>query len=154
MRFYYCKASETVALRSSGTLENASKVAEFLRDQSAVESVNFAGFTDSPYYPLVQKYLRGKACSLMTFEIRAASKPACAFYNALKLFQASGEFGRCEVARLPSGLDDAPANDVGRAAGAGVAPGGIRLSAESSTSTTPRRPRPGARPVRRLGRAP
>ena len=29
----------------------------------------FAGFPDNAYYPLVQKYLGGRACSLMTFEI-------------------------------------------------------------------------------------
>ena len=53
----------------------------------ASTSVNYAGFPDNPYYPLVQKYLGGRACSLMTFEIRGGFEAGMRFYNALKLFK-------------------------------------------------------------------
>src|SRR5271167_263301 len=45
-------------------VENAAKVANFLRADSRGEWVNYAGFPDSPYYALVQKYLKGHASSL------------------------------------------------------------------------------------------
>ena len=51
---------------------------EFLRADPRVEAVNYAGFPDSPYYPLVQKYLGGRACSLLTFEMRGGLPAACA----------------------------------------------------------------------------
>jgi len=121
--FLLFKAIETVALRVERHVENASRLPNSSAIIRASESVNFAGFTDSPYYPLVQKYLRGKACSLMTFEIRGGLKSRHALLQRTQALQASGEFGRCEVARLPSGLDDAPANDVGEQRGRG---GGTR----------------------------
>ena len=71
--FLLLQGIETVALRIDRHVENARKVAEFLRADPRVESVNFAGFADNPYHPLVQKYLGGRACSLMTFDIRGGS---------------------------------------------------------------------------------
>src|SRR6202044_380639 len=85
--FLLLQGIETVALRVERHVENARKVAEFLRADARVESVNYAGFADSPYYPLVQKYLGGRACSLMTFEIHGGLKAGMRFYNALKLFK-------------------------------------------------------------------
>ncbi len=85
--FLLLQGIETVALRVDRHVENARKVAEFLRANPRVESVNYAGFADNPYHPLVQKYLGGRACSLMTFEIRGGLKAGMRFYDALKLFK-------------------------------------------------------------------
>src|SRR5580700_3741833 len=85
--FLLLQGIETVALRVERHVENARKVAEFLRADARVEAVNYAGFADNPYYPLVQKYLGGKACSLMTFEINGGLQAGMRFYNALKLFK-------------------------------------------------------------------
>ena len=78
---------ETVALRMERHVDNARRVAEFLRDDKRVASVSYAGFPDSPYYPLVQQYLRGKTCSLLTFAIRGGYDAGTRFYDALKLFK-------------------------------------------------------------------
>ncbi|MFK4520705.1 O-acetylhomoserine/O-acetylserine sulfhydrylase-like pyridoxal-dependent enzyme [Bradyrhizobium japonicum] len=43
------------------------------------------GFPDSPYYPLVQKYLDGNASSLFTFGIKGGMEAGKTFYDALKL---------------------------------------------------------------------
>jgi O-acetylhomoserine (thiol)-lyase len=85
--FLLLQGIETLAVRIDRHVENARKVAVFLRGNSRVESVNYAGFADNPYYPLVQKYLGGRACSLMTFEIRGGLAAGIRFYNALKLFK-------------------------------------------------------------------
>lgn len=68
--FLLLQGIETVALRMERHVENARKVAEFLRKDSRVAWVNYTGFPDSPYYPLVQKYLDGNASSLFTFGIK------------------------------------------------------------------------------------
>ncbi|NEX00161.1 PLP-dependent transferase, partial [Rhodopseudomonas sp. BR0G17] len=68
--FLLLQGIETVALRMERHVENARKVAEFLRDDPRVAWVNYTGFPDSPYYPLVQKYLGGRASSLFTFGIK------------------------------------------------------------------------------------
>ena len=67
--FLLLQGIETVALRVERHVENARRVAEFLRDDPRVAWVNYAGFADSPYHALAQKYLGGRACSLLTFGI-------------------------------------------------------------------------------------
>src|SRR5438874_1515465 len=67
--FLLLQGIETVALRVERHVENALRVAEFLRNDRRVAWVNYAGFPDSPYHALVQKYLGGRACSLLTFGI-------------------------------------------------------------------------------------
>src|SRR3977135_3237772 len=55
--FLLLQGIETVALRVERHVENARRVAEFLRDDPRVEWVRYAGFPDSPYHALAQKYL-------------------------------------------------------------------------------------------------
>jgi O-acetylhomoserine (thiol)-lyase len=85
--FLLLQGIETVALRVERHVANARRVAEFLRDDKRVVSVSYAGFPDSPYYPLVQKYLQGRTCSLLTFAIRGGYDGGTRFYDALKLFK-------------------------------------------------------------------
>jgi len=83
--FLLLQGIETVALRMERHCENARKVAEFLRADPRVAWVNYTGFADSPYYPLVQKYLDGNASSLFTFGIKGGMEAGKSFYDALKL---------------------------------------------------------------------
>ncbi len=85
--FLLLQGIETVALRVQRHVENAKRVAEFLRDDKRVASVSYAGFPESPYYGLVQKYLGGHACSLLTFAIRGGYDAGTRFYDALRLFK-------------------------------------------------------------------
>jgi O-acetylhomoserine (thiol)-lyase len=83
--FLLLQGIETVALRIERHVENARKVAEFLRNDPRVEWINYAGFADSPYHPLVEKYLGGNASSLFTFGIKGGMEAGKAFYDALNL---------------------------------------------------------------------
>ncbi|WP_128923045.1 O-acetylhomoserine aminocarboxypropyltransferase/cysteine synthase family protein [Bradyrhizobium guangxiense] len=83
--FLLLQGIETVALRMERHVENARKVAEFLREDARVAWVNYSGFPDSPYHPLVQKYLDGNASSLFTFGIKGGMEAGKTFYDALKL---------------------------------------------------------------------
>ena len=65
--------------------ENARRVAEFLNGDKRVAWINYAGFPDNPYYALAQKYLSGRACSLLTFGIAGGLEGGKKFYDALKL---------------------------------------------------------------------
>jgi O-acetylhomoserine (thiol)-lyase len=126
--FLLLQGIETVALRVERHVANAAKVAEFLRADPRVESVNFAGFPDNPYYPLVQKYLGGKACSLMTFEIRGGLDAGMRFYNALKLFKRLVNLGDAKsLACHPASTTHRQMSPAEQRA-AGVGPGSIRLS--------------------------
>src|SRR2546430_12150708 len=94
--FLLLQGIETVALRVERHVENARRVAEFLRADRRVASVSYAGFPDSPYYALVQKYLGGRACSLLTFTIRGGYDARTRLFHALRLFKRPGDLGGAE----------------------------------------------------------
>jgi O-acetylhomoserine (thiol)-lyase len=83
--FLLLQGIETVALRVERHVENARRAAEFLRADPRVEWVKYAGFGDSPYHALAQKYLAGRACSLMSVGIKGGYEAAVRFHDALKL---------------------------------------------------------------------
>ena len=85
--FLLLQGIETVALRVERHVENARRVAEFLRDDPRVEWVNYAGFADHPHYNLAQKYLRGRACSLLTFGVFGGLVPVRPSATRSKLFK-------------------------------------------------------------------
>src|SRR5881227_523714 len=85
--FLLLQGIETVALRVERHIENARNVADFLRDDPRVAWVNFAGFKDSPHYPMAVKYLDGRASSLLTFGIKGGLEAGRDFYDALKLIK-------------------------------------------------------------------
>jgi O-acetylhomoserine (thiol)-lyase len=126
--FLLLQGIETVALRVERHVENARVVAEFLRSDPRVKAVNYAGFPDNPYYRLVQKYLGGRTCSLLTFEIRGGLEDGVRFYDALKLIKRLVNLGDAKS------LACHPASTTHRQMSpeeqrlAGVGPGTIRLS--------------------------
>lgn len=85
--FLLLQGIETVGVRIDRHVENGRRVAEYLRADPRVAWVNYAGFEDNPYYALAQKYLNGRACSLLTFGVRGGYAAGTAFYNALGLFK-------------------------------------------------------------------
>jgi O-acetylhomoserine (thiol)-lyase len=126
--FLLLQGIETVALRVERHVENARKVAEFLRHDPRVEWVNYAGFADSNYYPLVQKYLGGNASSLFTFGIKGGMEAGKAFYDALNLITRLVNIGdakslACHPASTTHRQMSAEQQRV-----AGVLPEAIRLS--------------------------
>ncbi len=126
--FLLLQGIETVALRVERHVQNARQVAEFLRRDPRVSSVNYAGFADNPYYALVQKYLGGNACSLLTFDIRGGLPGGMRFYNALKLFKRLVNLGDAKsLACHPASTTHRQMTPQEQAA-AGVGPGSIRLS--------------------------
>jgi len=85
--FLLLQGIETLALRVERHVENARRVAEFLRNHPAVGWVNYAGFADHPYHSAAQKYLAGRACSLMTFGVHGGFEAGKTFYDALQLIK-------------------------------------------------------------------
>jgi O-acetylhomoserine (thiol)-lyase len=83
--FLLLQGIETVALRVERHVENGRRVAEFLRDDPRVEWVNYTGLADNACYSLAVKYLKGRACSLMTVGVTGGFEAAKRFYDALQL---------------------------------------------------------------------
>ena len=85
--FLLLQGIETVALRVERHVENARRAAEYLRGHPAVDWVNYVGFPDHVYHGAAQKYLGGRACSLMTFGVHGGFEAGKKFYDALRLIK-------------------------------------------------------------------
>lgn len=126
--FLLLQGIETVALRIDRHVENAKLVAQFLRDDTRVEWVNYVGFADNPYHELAQKYLGGRACSLITFGASGGFDKARRFYDALKLIKRLVNLGDAKsLACHPASTTHRQMSDEEQAK-AGVTPEMIRLS--------------------------
>jgi O-acetylhomoserine (thiol)-lyase len=126
--FLLLQGIETVAIRIDRHVENARCVATFLRNDPRVAWVNYAGFEDSKAFPLVQKYLGGRACSLLTFGARGGFEGGVRFYDALKLIKRVVNLGDSKsLACHPASTThrQMPPDDQRKA---GVMPDTIRLS--------------------------
>ncbi len=126
--FLLLQGIETVALRMERHVENARKVAEFLRGDPRVAWVNYSGFPDSPYYPLVQKYLNGNASSLFTFGIKGGMEAGKSFYDALKLITRLVNIGDAKSLACHPASTTHRQMSVDQQRAAGVFPETIRLS--------------------------
>jgi O-acetylhomoserine (thiol)-lyase len=85
--FLLLQGVETMALRVERHVENARKVAEFLRAHPRVEWVNYAGFPDNPLYAMAQRYMGDKRCSLLTFGVKGGFEAGRKCFDAFRLFK-------------------------------------------------------------------
>jgi O-acetylhomoserine (thiol)-lyase len=126
--FLLLQGIETVALRIERHVENGRKVAEFLRNDPRVNWVNYVGFPENPYHALAQKYMCGRACSLMTVGIKGGYEAAIKFHDALKLVTRLVNLGDAKsLACHPASTTHRQMSDEAKLH-AGVKPEMIRLS--------------------------
>jgi O-acetylhomoserine (thiol)-lyase len=126
--FLLLQGIETVALRVERHVENGRKVAEFLHGDPRVEWVKYAGFPESPYHSLAQKYLRGRACSLMSVGIKGGYPAAVKFHDALKLVTRLVNLGDAKSLVCHPASTTHRQMSAEEQRGAGVLPEMIRLS--------------------------
>ncbi len=126
--FLLLQGVETVALRMQRHVENGLAVADFLRRDSRVKWVNYAGFADNPYYPLARKYLGGRASSVFTFGLHGGHAAAKQFYDSLRLIKRVVNLGDVRsLACHPASTTHRQMNAQQQAA-AGISPELIRIS--------------------------
>lgn len=94
--FLILQGVETVALRMDRICENTLKVANFLKSQSKVTWVNYAGLPDHKDHALVQKYLGGRASGILTFGVKGGREAGARFQDALKLVVRLVNIGDCK----------------------------------------------------------
>ena len=85
--FIFLQGLETLSLRVERHVENALKVAKFLKEHPLVEKVNHPSVTeDESQKALYQKYFPNGGGSIFTFEIKGDAKKAQDFIDNLELF--------------------------------------------------------------------
>lgn len=83
--FLILQGLETLALRMDRHVENALKVADFLKGHAKVAWVNYAGQAGHPSKALVDQYFAGKASGLLTFGVSGGRDGGARFQDALQL---------------------------------------------------------------------
>jgi O-acetylhomoserine (thiol)-lyase len=83
--FLILQGIETLPVRMDRHCENALVVARHLQQHPQVAWVRYAGLDDSPDKPLIDKYMGGRASSILSFGIKGGSENGAKFIDALKL---------------------------------------------------------------------
>ena len=83
--FLILQGIETLPVRMDRHCENALAVARHLQAHAQVEWVRYPGLADSPEKPLVDKYMGGRAASIMSFGIQGGREAGARFIDALQL---------------------------------------------------------------------
>jgi O-acetylhomoserine (thiol)-lyase len=85
--FLLLQGTETLPLRMERHVENAARVALYLKHHPRVAWCNFNGDVQGGQYPLVRKYLSGQGAPFLTFGVQGGFEGGKRFYDALKLFK-------------------------------------------------------------------
>ncbi len=125
----FLQGLETLSLRMERHISNAQIVAEYLATHSQVESVQYAGLPNSPWYDRAQKYSGGKgAGSLPAFIIKGGREAGQKFVEALELHSHVANLGDARsLAIHPATTTHGQLNEEEQRS-AGVEPGLVRLS--------------------------
>ncbi len=83
--FQILQGLETLSLRIERHCDNAEKLAQFLKNHSKVQWVNYAALEDSPYYETCQKITGGKASGILSFGIEGGAEAGARFIDALEM---------------------------------------------------------------------
>jgi O-acetylhomoserine (thiol)-lyase len=76
-----------MAVRLERHEANARVIADYLAADPRVDWVSFAGFPDHPHHELVQRYLKGRVPSIITFGAAGGYEAGLAFFDSLQLFK-------------------------------------------------------------------
>jgi O-acetylhomoserine (thiol)-lyase len=126
--FLFLLGVETLSLRMQRHVQNALGVARWLREQPGVLEVRHPGLEDSPYRPLVEKYLPLGAGAIFTFELAGGREAGKKFIEALQLWSHLANVGDARSLVIhPATTTHRQLADPELAA-AGIGPGTIRLS--------------------------
>ena len=152
--FLLLQGLETMAVRLERHEANARAIADYLAADPRVEWVSFAGFPDHPHHHLVQRYLKGRVPSIITFGAAGGYEAGLAFFDSLAAVQAASQPRGRQVPGHPPGVDHPPPA-LRRRAGGGRHPARDHPAVHraGARGRPDRRHRPGADPGDRLSRA-
>ena len=85
---------DTLALRMTRQVDNATQIAQFLSRHPAVESVQYSGLPDSPQYIRSQRYLPCGVGALLSFNVRGGRDEAVAVAESTRLICYAANIGQ------------------------------------------------------------
>lgn len=122
------KGIETLPLRVRQQSENASRVADFLAEQSQVARVIYPGRKDHPQADIIARQMKGGS-TLVCFELKGGKEAAFKLQNALETVLISNNLGDSKsLITHPATTTHKNLSDEARAE-LGISPGTVRFSA-------------------------
>ncbi|NLY42529.1 MAG: O-acetylhomoserine aminocarboxypropyltransferase/cysteine synthase [Clostridiaceae bacterium] len=119
---------ETLHLRMERHTENATRVAQFLKNHDKVQSVSYPALPDDPYHELAKKYLPKGCSGVLSFQIKGGKEAAMRFMDRLKLASIVVHVADARTSVLhPASSTHRQLSDE-QLVKAGIEPGLIRLS--------------------------
>ncbi len=126
--FQLLQGIETLPVRMDRHCDNAQRVAEHLQGHEQVSWVRFAGLEDSPYKPLAERYMGGRAASILSFGVKGGFEAGARFIDALQLITRLVNIGDAKsLACHPASTTHRQLNEA-ELASAGVTQDLVRLS--------------------------
>ncbi|KHD23945.1 O-acetylhomoserine aminocarboxypropyltransferase [Vibrio caribbeanicus] len=126
--FMLMQGLETLSLRMERHTENAMKVAQYLEQHDKVSWVSYAGLPSSEFYPLAEKYMKGKPSAILSFGLKGGYDAGVSFYDALQIFKRLVNIGDAKsLACHPASTTHRQLSEAEQKQ-AGVSPEMIRLS--------------------------
>ena len=126
--FLVLQGIESLPLRMERHCENAQKVAEFLQGHDQVSWVQFAGLEDHPHHDRVQRYMGGRASSILSFGIKGGAEAGGRFIDALNLIVRLVNIGDAKSLACHPATTTHRQLDEASMKAAGVSPDMVRLS--------------------------
>ena len=126
--FLLLQGLETLSLRVQRHVDNALKLAKWLKAQPAVESVNYPGLEESPYHQLALKYLRNGFGGVLSFKVKGGKDNADAVVNNLKLVSHLANVGDAKTLIIHPATTTHEQLSEAEQIAAGVVPGVLRVS--------------------------
>jgi O-acetylhomoserine (thiol)-lyase len=131
--FLFLQGLETLSLRMARHVENAAAVARYLQRHDLASNVTYPGLPESPYRPLVEKYLPLGAGAVFSFDCRGGRGAGQDFIRGVTLWSHLANVGDSKSLIIhPASTTHRQLNDEELRA-AGVGPGTIRLSVGTET---------------------
>ena len=126
--FHFIQGFETLPIRMNHHVENTKQLATWLRNHTAIEWVNYAGFPDHSNYENGQKYLNGKFPSVFTFGVKGGYEAGKKFIENVTLASHLANVGDAKTLVIhPSSTTHSQLNEHDQLS-AGVKPDMVRVS--------------------------
>jgi len=126
--FQLLQGLETMAVRLERHEANARAIAAYLAADPRVDWVSFAGFPDHPHHHLVQRYLKGRVPSIITFGAAGGYEAGLAFFDSLRLFKRLLNLGDAKSLAIHPASTTHRQLTPDQLTAAGIRPETIRLS--------------------------
>ncbi len=126
--FLFLQGLETLPLRIRAQSENTLALAKWLKQQDAVEWVNYTGLPEHPWHAAGAKYLKGGFGAVLGFGIKGGREAGEAFINATELASHLANVGDSKTLVLhPASTSHQQMSDEAQRA-AGVTPEFVRVA--------------------------